>query len=145
MRYKIVRTLLMTTLLVAAASAAQAKMTNCEMKFDMKGWSAFYKTSSGTGHITCDNGQTMNVRLEAKGGGITAGKSEVRDGTGKFNEVRDINDLLGTYVSGSATAGAGNSASAGVVTKGEVSLALAGKGKGIELGISFGKFVISRN
>lgn len=144
MRYQIVRTLLMTTLLVAAASAAEAKMTNCEMKFDMKGWSMFYRTASGSGWITCDNGQTANVRLQAKGGGLVAGKSEIRDGTGKFNEVRDIDDVFGTYVSGSATAGAGNSASAGVVTKGEVSLALAGKGKGIELGISFGKFVISR-
>ena len=144
MRFQIVRTLSMMILLVAAASVAEAKMTTCEMSFNMKGWSAFYKTSSGSGHITCDNGQTADVRLSAKGGGITAGKSEVRDGTGKFSEVRDISDLIGTYASGTATAGAGKSASATVVTKGEVSLALAGKGNGIELGISFGKFVISR-
>jgi len=144
MRYQIVRIVSLMILLVAAASAAEAK-TNCEMKFDMKGWSIFYKVSSGSGWITCDNGQTANVRLQAKGGGLVAGRSEIRDGTGKFNEVSDIDDLFGTYVAGSATAGAGNSASAGVVTKGEVSLALAGKGKGIELGISFGKFVISRH
>lgn len=143
MRFQLVKTLALFILIAGAASAAQAK-TDCQMTFDMKGWSAFYKTSSGTGHITCDNGQTADVKLVAKGGGITAGKSEVRDGTGKFSDVENISELFGTYVSGSATAGAGKSASASVVTKGEVSLALAGKGNGIELGIAFGKFVISR-
>jgi hypothetical protein len=147
MRYQIIRSISMITLFVAAASVAQvaqAKGTDCEMKFDMKGWSAFYKVSKGTGWITCDNGQKASVKLVAKGGGLVAGKSEIVDGTGKFSDVGDINELFGTYVSGSATAAAGNAASASVVTKGEVSLALAGKGKGIELGIAFGKFVISR-
>src|ERR1700719_2550175 len=123
MRYQIIRSLSMIALFVAAASVAQvaqAKGTDCEMKFDMKGWSAFYKVSRGSGWITCDNGQKANVKLEAKGGGLVAGKSEIIDGTGKFSDVHDIGDLFGTYVSGSATAGAGNSASAGVVTKGEV-------------------------
>lgn len=144
MRFQIVKTLSLMILIAAGATAAEAKMTNCQMTFNMKGWSAFYKTSSGYGRITCDNGQTADVKLVAKGGGITAGKSEVRDGTGKFSDVRDISDLLGTYAAGEATAGAGRAASASVVTKGEVSLALAGKGNGIELGIAFGKFVISR-
>ncbi len=144
MRNKIIRNLAMVTLLVGAASVAQAKGTDCEMKFDMKGWSAFYKYSKGSGWITCDNGQKANVKLVAKGGGITAGKSEIVDGTGKFSDVNDISELFGTYAAGQATAAAGNAASASVVTKGEVSLALAGKGKGIELGVSFGKFVISR-
>src|SRR5258708_34464874 len=138
MRYQIVRTVSLMILLVAAASAAEA-MTTCEMKFDMKGWSIFYKVSSGSGWITCDNGQTANVNLQAKGGGLVAGKSEIRDGTGKFNEVSDIDDLYGTYVAGSATAGAGNSASAGGGKKGEVSPGLAGKGKGVELRRSFRK------
>src|SRR5258708_3421516 len=141
MRYQIIRIVSLVILLVAAASAAEAK-TNCEMKFDMKGWSIFYKVSSGSGWITCDNGQTANVKLQAKGGGLVAGRSEIRDGTGKFNEVSDIDDLYGTYVAGSATAGAGNSAAAGGVTKGEVALGLAGKSKRIELGGSFGQFVI---
>ncbi len=144
MRQIISRTVLITVLLVAVASVADAKMTTCQMTFGMKGWSIFYKVANGTGYISCDNGQKATVKLRAKGGGITAGKSEIHDGTGKFSEVRDIDDVLGTYVSGSAHAGAGNEASASVVTKGEVSLALAGKGKGIEVGISFGKFTITR-
>jgi len=127
-----------------AATAPAAAMTKCEMDFTLKSWAAFYKTASGSGTITCDNGQTAKVNLNAKGGGLAAGKSKIDDGHGKFSEVADIRDLVGTYVAGGASAGAGKSAEAGVVTKGDISLALAGHGTGIELGIAFGKFIISR-
>lgn len=129
--------------LTLGASAAEAT-TRCEMRFDLKGWSIFYKVAKGTGTITCDNGQSANVRIEAKGGGITAGRSQVRDGIGKFSEVEGINEVLGTYVNASARAGAVKSVEAQALTKGEVSLALTGKGTGFELGVSFGKFIISR-
>jgi hypothetical protein len=120
----------------------KSKRTDCEMVFDLKGWSAFYKTAKGEGTITCDNGQKREVILKAKGGGLTFGKSEITDGTGKFTEVRDISDLFGTYASAEAHAGAGKSSKASVVTKGEISLALAGTGRGIDLGVGFGKFTI---
>jgi hypothetical protein len=96
------------------------------------------------GTITCDNNQTAAVKLSAKGGGLTAGKSVVRDGRGQFSEVADIKELFGSYANGTAAAGVGKAAEAGVMTKGEVSLALAGNGSGIELGVSFGKFTITR-
>ena len=124
--------------------APAAATTKCEMKFVMKGWAAFYKTASGSGEITCDNGQTARVNLNAKGGGLAAGKSRIDDGTGKFSDVNDIRELFGTYAAGGASAGAGKSVEAGVVTKGDISLALAGHGSGIELGVAFGKFTISR-
>ncbi|MDP9122784.1 MAG: hypothetical protein M3O15_15675 [Acidobacteriota bacterium] len=131
--------------LVLAAPAAAAQMTTkCTMDFTLKGWSAFYKTAKGSGTITCENGQTAEVRISAKGGGITAGKSEVREGQGKFTEVEDIKELFGTYATAGAAAGAGKSAEAQVVTKGEVSLSLTGKGTGVELGVSFGKLTVSR-
>lgn len=116
----------------------------CEMSFTLKGWSAFYKTASGTGTITCDNGQKANVKLDAKGGGLTAGKSQIRDGHGKFSAVADISELFGTYAAASASAGAVKSAEANVMTKGGVSLALTGKGTGFELGVSLGKLTISK-
>jgi len=132
-------------LLAAPAPAAAAQRTTvCTMDFTLKGWSAFYKVARGRGTITCDNGQKAKVRLEAKGGGLTAGKSEIRDGEGKFSEVADISELFGSYANASAAAGAGKSAEAQVVTKGEVSLALTGKGTGVELGVSFGKFTITK-
>jgi hypothetical protein len=132
------------TALFAALVAPAAQATDCTMKFRLTSWSIFYKASKGSGTITCGNGQTARVSLAGKGGGLTAGRSKVNDGFGKFSEVGDISDLFGTYVAGGASAGAGKSSEAQVVTKGEVSLALAGNGTGVELGVSFGKFTISR-
>ena len=118
--------------------------TKCEMRFSLKGWSAIYKTAEGTGVITCDNGQKANVAVRAKGGGLTFGKSEMKDVTGKFTEVDDISKLFGGYAQGEAHAGAGESAKAGVVTKGEISLAFSGTGKGVDVGIAFGSFHIEK-
>ena len=118
--------------------------TVCEMTFTMSGWSAFYKTSQGTGVIKCDNGQKAKVKVSSKGGGITFGRSKIKDALGKFTEVDDISDLFGSYGQGEAHAGAGKSAKASVVTKGDISLAIAGKGTGVDVGISFGKFTIEK-
>ena len=67
--------LLFTAALLAAAAignTAQAK-ADCKLKFTISGWSAFYKRSDGSGTITCTNGQSMRVRLRARGGGPTVG------------------------------------------------------------------------
>lgn len=132
------------SLLTVTPAKADTNTTLCRMDYTMKGWSAFYKTAKGSGTITCDDGQTARVKIKATGGGLTAGKSEVRDGLGKFSEVASINELFGSYATASAAAGAVQSSEAQAMTKGEVSLALAGTGTGIELGVSFGKFTISR-
>lgn len=127
-----------------ATDEAQAttEVTSCSMKYDLKTWSVFYKSSKGEGTITCDNGQTARVKLRLKGGGLTLGKGEIREGHARFSEVRDIRDLLGSYASAGASAGAVKSADATVMTNGEVSLSLAGTGSGMELGIAAGKFTI---
>jgi hypothetical protein len=136
--------LLPLILVVASPVAIAGGDVDCKMKFNMAGWSAFYKTASGDGVVTCDNGQSMNVHIEAKGGGITFGKSKIENGTGEFSGVKDISEVLGSYASGEAHAGAAKSSKASVMTKGEVNLALAGTGKGWDLGIDFGKFTISK-
>lgn len=130
--------------LALAAPRAHAAEIDCEMRFSTSGWSIFYKTATGTGTITCNNGQRMAVKIRAKGGGLTVGKSTIENGRGEFSGVRGIDELLGTYVAAEAHAGAAESGDAQVMTKGEVNLALAGTGKGWNLGIAFGKFVISR-
>jgi len=130
--------------LAMGAPTKAAALTKCEMRFNLSGWSLGYKTASGKGTITCDNGQTAHVSLSAKGGGLTAGKSKIREGYGKFSEVANISELFGSYIQASADAGAVKSSTATAMTKGEVSLALAGRGTGIDLGISFGKFTISK-
>ncbi|WP_386070354.1 hypothetical protein ACFJIW_07285 [Tahibacter sp. UC22_41] len=129
--------------LLFGVQGTAAAAIDCEMDFNMSGWSAFYKTGSGSGTIHCNNGQSMKVKIRTKGGGITFGKQRIDNGRGKFSEVRNIKDLLGTYASGGAHAGAVKSSAASVVTKGDVSLALAGTGEGVDIGIDFGKFVIS--
>lgn len=120
------------------------KLTDCQMTFTLKGWSAFYKTAKGEGTITCDNGQSAPVRIKTKGGGLTFGKSEILDGKGKFTGAKDIDELFGSYAQSEAHAGAGKSVGAQAMTKGEISLGLTGTGRGVDLGFSFGKFTISR-
>lgn len=117
---------------------------DCELRFELSGWSAFYKRADGTGTVSCDNGQRMAVRIRTRGGGLTVGKTRIADGQGEFSGVYRIEDVLGTYAAAEAHAGAGKSAGAQALTKGSVSLALAGKGEGWDLGVSFGKFVIER-
>lgn len=138
--------------MVLAAAAVAAMVisapaqagTKCEMTFTMSGWSAFYKTANGTGVIKCDNGQKAKVNVSSKGGGITFGRSKIKDAIGKFTEVDRISDLYGSYGQGEAHAGAGKSAKASVVTKGDISLSIVGKGTGVDVGIAFGKFTIEK-
>ena len=110
----------------------------------MSGWSVFYKESSGTGTIKCSNGQSMGVKLKARGGGLTFGTSTIEDGHGEFSDVSNISELIGSYASAEAHAGAVKSAKAQVVTKGEVSLALSGTGRGWDVGVAIGNFIISK-
>ncbi len=125
------------------ASLAANADVSCKLTFTMKGWSAFYKTASGAGTIKCSNGQSRSVKLTAKGGGLTVGKSSIEDGHGEFSGATSIEELLGSYISAEAHAGAVKSSQAQVMTKGEVSLALSGTGRGWDLGIAFGKLTIS--
>jgi len=126
-----------------SAQAAEAQL-DCSMRFSLTGWSAIYKHAEGSGVVSCENGQSMKVKISAKGGGLTVGKSHIDDGKGEFTDVHKMSDILGTYAQGEATAAAGKSATAQVLTKGTVSLALAGTGEGVDLGISFGGFTISK-
>jgi len=133
-----------TVCLALLAQPASGAATKCKMSYSLSGWSAGYATASGSGTISCDNGQSAHVSLQAKGGGLTAGKSKIVNGSGTFSEVGDISELFGTYASADVHAGAGESSAAQVVTKGTVSLAFSGTGKGIDLGVTFGEFVITK-
>ncbi len=127
-----------------AAGGGKEKLVECRMTFNLKGWSAFYKTATGDGTITCSDGEKARVTIKAKGGGLTFGKSEIIGGTGKFTGARNIGELFGSYAQSEAHAGAGKSADAQALTKGEVSLALHGTGRGVDIGFAFGKFTIER-
>lgn len=131
-------------LCVAATTATAHPGTTCKMSYTLTGWSVFYKHAEGKGTIRCSNGQTMSVKLSAKGGGLTVGKYNVTNGFGEFAGVNDISDVLGTYVAASADAAAVKAGTAQAMTKGDVSLALSGTGKGVNLGVALSGFTISR-
>jgi hypothetical protein len=140
---RFVGSVLMIVLLCLGAPAAHGQMTKCKMEFTLSGWSAFYKTASGSGTVACDNGQKAAVHIRTKGGGLTVGKSKIV-GHGTFSEVSNVSELLGSYAAAEAHAGAGPSSGAQAMTKGSVSLELTGTGQGVDLGFSFGSFTITR-
>ena len=125
-----------------SASSADAADLSCKLSFEMQGWSAIYKTATGTGTVTCSNGASMKVALESKGIGLTAGKSSIDAGKGSFAGVKNIQDIYGQYVAADASAGAVKSSEASVLTKGEISLALSGTGRGWDIGVSISDFAI---
>lgn len=129
----------------ALAPAAQAGGNlDCQLRYNLSGWSLIYKTASGTGTVRCSNGASLPVRIQMKGGGLTVGKSKITNGRGSFTGAVSVNELLGTYASVGAHAGAVKSSNAQVMTKGDISLALSGTGKGWDLGVDGTAFTISR-
>jgi len=129
-------------IMVGGLQAAQAGTLECKLHFDLSSWSLIYKHSSGSGTVTCKDGTSMKVTITANGGGLTAGKTTIKDGIGDFSDVNSINDVIGTYVQAGGSAAVGKSGAAQVLTKDNVSLSLAGTGKGIALGVDIGGMTI---
>ncbi len=129
---------------MGSPTTARAADIDCKLTYKLDGWSFIYKQTSGKGTVSCDNGQSIPVHVSAKAVGLTAGKWQIDNGKGRFTDVHSINDVLGRYVQASANAGIVKSGEAQVLTKGPVSLALAGGGEGINLGVDVGAFKIER-
>jgi len=144
-------TLVVTLALAAAAllgthaSMAQDERADlgCSLSFSMHGWSAIYSHAEGKGTVTCTDGSTLPVLITARGGGLTAGRSQVDEGVGRFTHVHRIDEVLGRYAQGEAHAGLTRSATAQVLTKGTVTLALRGSGEGIDLGVDVGEVTLT--
>lgn len=135
--------LLLTSLLVFSShSFAGDIMTSCTMTYKLTGWSFVYKQYDGVGHISCRNGQKAKVGLSSKSIGFTLGKSEI-EGTGVFSDVRNLNEIYGNYVALEGHAGLTGSVDGQVLTSGEISLVLSGKGRGVDLGVTLGALTIS--
>ena len=132
-----------TALPVSQAQAADATV-KCDLTYNLSGWSLIYKHAEGAGTITCNNGQRAKVKISVVGGGLTTGKYRINNGKGEISNVHSINEVFGDYAQAGAEAGVVKSSQAQVLTKGTTSLALAGTGEGVNLGISAGKFTISK-
>ncbi len=135
------------TILIAATigltfSLPASAMTSCRIHYQMKGWSFIYKEYHGRGTITCKNGQRASVSIVSRSAGLSIGKSEISRGKGRFTAVKNIQETFGTYVLLNSHAGATKSVEGTVMTKGEVSLAQSGRGRGFDLGLTLGAFTI---
>lgn len=122
--------------------AVAESMTSCTMTYKLSGWSLVYKQYDGVGHISCRNGQRAQVGLSSKSIGFTIGKSEI-EGTGVFSDVRNLNEIYGHYAALEGHAGVTKSVDAQVLTSGEISLALTGNGRGVDIGVTIGALTIS--
>ncbi len=127
----------------AAAKNDDPGKTKCDLTFSLSEWAAVYQHATGSGTITCDNGQRANVAISLKGGGLAAGKFRV-DGKGEFSKVKDISELYGGYAAAEGNAGVIKAGEAALVTKGSVTLGVAGHGEGWNVGVAIGKLTISR-
>ena len=141
MRITLTASLAALLLLTAAPLLAS---TDCEMRYSLNSWSLFYKEARGHGVVTCDNGQSAAVRITARGAGLTVGRTTIENGKAEFSEVAHIGEIFGTYVQAEAHAGAVKSGEASLLTKGPVSLAQAGSGRGVSLGVDVSRFTIQR-
>ena len=126
------------------AMPAAAELTSCKMTFTLSGWSLVVKQMKGQGKVTCSNGQSAQVKIESQAAGFTIGKSDILDGEGAFTEVKDISEIFGTYAKADVSGGATKGVTGQVMTKGEISLAIKGAGRGWDAGVSVGGFTITR-
>jgi hypothetical protein len=123
-------------------AAAQAKSVQCRLTYDIAGWSFFYRYQSGTGKVTCSNGQSANVNIRVHGGGATLGTSTATAGHGGFGAVRDISDVYGGYFEVAAHGSAGVGGGARAMFKGAAALSLVSSGNGVGAGVTMGYFGI---
>lgn len=141
MKTRISRILCVAILAIAtgfsATPAAAQGLASCTMTYKLSGWSFVYKQYDGVGHISCSNGQRAQVGLSSKSIGFTIGKSEI-EGTGVFSEVRNLNEIYGHYVALEGHAGVTKSIDGQILTSGEISLVLSGKGRGVDIGVTLG-------
>lgn len=136
------RKFLLTSLIVFAFPV-HAEMTHCKLTYSLRGWSFLYRDYSGTGTVVCANGEQAQVTIRSRGGGISFGKSEIDHGEGKITSVKNLQEVYGSYAYLQGHIGATKSVEGVVLTKGEVSLALSGSGRGIDVGMTIGRFTIS--
>jgi hypothetical protein len=131
------------SLAAAAQPTPPAPATvKCKMSFTLSGWSVLYKTASGSGTVTCSDGSSLPVTIDAKGGGLTVGHYKINDGHGDFTGVDTIRDVLGSYGMATAHVGAAKTVHGAVLSKGDVTLALGGTGNGWDIGVGFEGFTI---
>jgi hypothetical protein len=121
----------------------EKKLGTCSMTYKLEGFSLAYKQYDGTGEITCRNGQKAPVTLSSKSIGFTIGYSVI-EGEAYFTDVKYIGEIFGDYISLGNHFGFKNSVDRQVLTRGEISLVMLGRGKGFDIGFTIGDLSIKQ-
>lgn len=124
------------------AQFGKKKLGTCSMTYKLEGFSLAYRQYDGTGEVTCVNGEKASVKLSSKSIGFTIGYSEI-EGEGYFTEVKSIDEILGNYISLGNHFGFSRSVDRQVLTRGEISLVLTGRGHGFDIGFTIGDLSIN--
>ena len=119
----------------------EKKLGTCSMKYKLEGFSLAYRQYDGTGEISCRNGQKASVSLSSKSIGFTIGYSVI-EGDGYFTDIKYISELFGNYISLGNHIGFNKSIDRQILTRGEISLVLIGRGKGFDIGVTIGDLSI---
>jgi len=116
----------------AEEQAKEKKFISCSMVFSAEAWSFLVGEGHGEGHIVCDNGQEADAIIKMESVGLSVGEAKVDQGKAVFADLADIDEAFGRYASSSATAAAGETASAGGLLKmgSDVKLGFYATGKG---------------
>jgi hypothetical protein len=123
------------------AQFGKKKLGTCNMTYKLEGFSLAYRQYDGFGEVTCVNGQKASVKLSSKSIGFTIGYSSI-EGEGYFTEVKNIDEILGNYISLGNHFGINRSIDRQVLTSGEISLMLIGRGHGYDIGFTIGDLSI---
>ncbi len=127
---------------ITASAQASTPYISCSMNYKLGGWSFVVKQYDGTGNVVCSNGQRAQVKLASRSIGFTIGQSDI-EGVGYFSELKDISEIYGTFVALEGHIGAIRSGHGQVMTRGIVSLAISGTGRGFDIGVTLGGLNIS--
>jgi len=141
MKQKIIG-LAVSSLFFMPLSVAQAE--DCDLKYTLKGWAAFYKTYEGTGTVSCPSGKSAQVKLSLKGGGFTFGAYKVVEGKGRIRGVEKIEDIYGNSFMMDGDAGFMKAVEGRWAPKGARTRTLSGKGTGYNLGFALGALNIQK-
>ncbi|MCC7135327.1 MAG: hypothetical protein WAT53_07975 [Nitrosomonas sp.] len=127
---------------ITAPAQASSPYISCSMNYKLSGWSFVVKHYDGTGNVTCSNGQRAQVKLTSRSIGFTIGQSDI-EGVGYFSELKDISEIYGVFIALEGHIGAVKSGHGQVMTRGMVSLAISGAGRGFDIGVTLGGLDIS--
>ena len=128
---------------IATPLAAQAQYTSCKLEYQAHGWSIFYKNITGTGKVSCENGQSADVTIRFHGGGFTFGVSDI-SGYARVSSVLGPDEVMGTYGTMEGHAGVVKSVEGRLMTRGSVWISQGGKGRGFDFGFAFGAYSIRK-